>query len=258
MKTPHEEAAQLLRIVKRVGEIKRRRIIAAEAEFTKRTLDAAAQLEPKKVKAALAKVAKMVPPAWAGESWLGMQKRAAVAKFIEEPTNIGIRDFCQGVWKNRVNRYEPAMQLVKDRLSHLAADFQFERGDVIHAERTHVSDYNTQTNRLGYARGVARMRAAFFNGLGLDAKVVEIAWTIENPTVKAPQGAYAFEVQVGVRDAVHSGLLFMRFRGLIDEVASCWRAGLNARVVHPYLPEGFEEKHGINYDGTIRPKEPAK
>lgn len=42
---------------------------------------------------------------------------------------------------------------------------------------------------------------------------------------------------------------------MVEWVASCWRDGVNPRVYQPFLPHGFEEAHGIGWDGTITPKE---
>lgn len=40
---------------------------------------------------------------------------------------------------------------------------------------------------------------------------------------------------------------------LVEQVRLCWARGVNPRVYNPFLPHGFEEKHGISYTGKILP-----
>ena len=37
--------------------------------------------------------------------------------------------------------------------------------------------------------------------------------------------------------------------GLVEVVRLCWKRGVNPRVMYPFLPHGFEEKHGLDYFG---------
>lgn len=37
--------------------------------------------------------------------------------------------------------------------------------------------------------------------------------------------------------------------GLVETVRLCWKRGVNPRVYYPFLPHGFEEKHGLDYFG---------
>lgn len=40
---------------------------------------------------------------------------------------------------------------------------------------------------------------------------------------------------------------------MVEWVASCWKSGVNPRVYQPFLPHGFEEAHGIGWNGQITP-----
>jgi hypothetical protein len=44
---------------------------------------------------------------------------------------------------------------------------------------------------------------------------------------------------------------------LVVWVAKCWARGDNPRCFDPFLPHGFEEAHGIRFDGTIIPPDPV-
>jgi len=39
---------------------------------------------------------------------------------------------------------------------------------------------------------------------------------------------------------------------LVEWVRKCWKRGVNPRVYNPFLPVGFEEKHGLNYFGGYK------
>jgi len=37
--------------------------------------------------------------------------------------------------------------------------------------------------------------------------------------------------------------------GMVETVRLCWKRGVNPRVMYPFLPHGFEERHGLDFFG---------
>lgn len=36
---------------------------------------------------------------------------------------------------------------------------------------------------------------------------------------------------------------------MVEVVRLCWKREVNPRVMYPFLPHGFEERHGLDYFG---------
>lgn len=96
--------------------------------------------------------------------------------------------------------------------------------------------YETQGHGANhYMVRAAAIRASFFRSLGLEVREV--------------RKEYAVEVVVCVEDEEALEIAKRKRPLLTDWVAACWKSGINPRVLNPYLPHGFEERHGITFFG---------
>ncbi len=63
-----------------------------------------------------------------------------------------------------------------------------------------------------------------------------------------------FEVRVNV---VPEDLPILKHKDLsvplVDWVQACWKRGVNPRVYDPFLPHGFEQRHGLDFHGNRKP-----
>lgn len=138
---------------------------------------------------------------------------------------------------------------IRERQADLLIGFNYARTEKPEAEfdRVYRSAYGSQgLGAMRYAVGSADLTADQLRSIGLNAVVEQI----KNPGIR--NEFYAARVLVDVDPADLPLLKRAKVRvSLVDEVAACWRRGLNPRVYNPYLSHGFEERHGIGWDGRI-------
>lgn len=162
-----------------------------------------------------------------------------IAKALGDETVEVIR----GVARRRyVRLYDRACARVESmrRLAWRAAqDFEVQGGDVWYRISSH---YGYQSSGPHYDRGRAQIDALEQNALGLKASVVQdgASWCCE----------------VAVRNELHGRAAKRKGVDMVELVRLCWSKGLNPRVYFPYLPHGFEERHGLDFFGGR--KVPAK
>ena len=121
------------------------------------------------------------------------------------------------------------------------------------------SRYSTQgwsSNK--YAREDAEMYAETLRGQGLRA---EIEVTRGEPYQTYGGGTNCvvyYKVMAWCSETMIEVAKRKPTQSLRDWLKSCWKRGCNPRVMNPYLPEGLEEKLGIDYFGNDVPrKEPV-
>lgn len=71
---------------------------------------------------------------------------------------------------------------------------------------------------------------------------------------KSPSGNTTYRLIISVEDETLDTLLLKMLPGptLVDAVRMCWARGANPRVYWPFLPHGFEEKHGMDRWGRMK------
>ena len=110
-----------------------------------------------------------------------------------------------------------------------------------------------------YAQAAAQMDADRATLAGIPAVVVEInQWSPDlsdyYTTYRKGEGATScWACVVDVADPVVDLEILKRSPApsLVEQVRLCWARGVNPRVYNPFLPHGFEEKHGISYAGKF-------
>ncbi len=120
--------------------------------------------------------------------------------------------------------------------------------------RSYPYTWSTQTDSIGYARRDAERRAADVRAIGLE---VDIHTEHEGGGETGKVTAFALYVstdKLGVE-----ALRFKRFQtDLVEFVRLCWAQADNPRVHLPFLPHGFEEQHGITFQGRLTKSRPCK
>ncbi len=138
---------------------------------------------------------------------------------------------------------------IRERQAALLIGFNYARTEKPETEfdRVYESAYGSQgLGAMKYATGSAELTADRLRSIGLSAVVEQI----KIPGTR--REVYAAKVLVDVDPADMPMLKRAKVSvSLVDEVAACWRRGLNPRVYNPYLSHGFEERHGIGWDGRI-------
>ncbi len=110
-----------------------------------------------------------------------------------------------------------------------------------------------------YAQAAAQMDADRAILMGIPAVVVQInQWspdmsdyytTFRKGDMATPCWACVVDVEDPVVDL--ELLKHSPAPSLVEQVRLCWARGVNPRVYNPFLPHGFEEKHGISYTGKF-------
>ena len=149
-------------------------------------------------------------------------------------------------WVERWSRWRKE----RDRaLDDLAAEITPRRVEGVwtRLHRWSSADYLSQGyGSISYASGRAEIAAELLSGTGIPVRVVEtpgrsaVEWAVEVETTD-------LDAEVLRRRPLSAGgegelVLFVR---------SCWRRALNPRVYLPLLPHGFEERHGIGWQGQV-------
>ena len=122
--------------------------------------------------------------------------------------------------------------------------------------RVYVQSYATQG--LGaerYARASADLSRDERDGvLRAEEREAGVRVVVEREA-GVGRGAESYVVAaLGVEDEVAADVIRRRQSddSLAAWVAACWRRGANPRVFAPMLPHGYEERHGIGFDGSIK------
>ncbi len=73
------------------------------------------------------------------------------------------------------------------------------------------------------------------------------------PGVSRDAGIVDFEVWVRVAEDIDLEILKASPEpSMVEYVRLCWKRGVNPRVYCPFLPHGFEEEHGLDFQGNQR------
>lgn len=154
-----------------------------------------------------------------------------------------------------VARRKAHADAIRERQGDLLVGFTYARTEKpeVEFDRIYESTYGSQGfSAMRYATASAEQTADRLRSLGLNA-VVERRQT--ERTIAARPHSHPLEFVVVLVDIDPADLpLLKRAKvevSLVDEVAACWRRGVNPRVYNPFLPHGFEERHGIGRDGRI-------
>ena len=147
------------------------------------------------------------------------------------------------------------IRILDAQIRALAAHVRVEAGTAEYPIRTHYrSTYATQGwGADRYARGAADLEAVERDSV-LSDEERDAGVRVE---VEPVEWGYRV-VARGLADRLDGIAIDQRpvCRSLPQQVADCWRRGVNPRVLNPWLPADFEARHGIGYDGSIRPKGP--
>ena len=105
---------------------------------------------------------------------------------------------------------------------------------------TWTSTYSSQGwGAKKYAENAAERMADDFRAHGVKVRVV---WT---PTSYG--GTFVLWAATDHESA--AAVRHLPGLDLVEVVRLCWARGVNPRVYYPFLPHGFEEKHGLDYQG---------
>lgn len=112
--------------------------------------------------------------------------------------------------------------------------------------------FRSQPAHESYTRGFAHV---LLDGYRESLPEIEfVAEPDENQTLDQDWVVYAMVEGIEDAEMIRRGARSVepKLSFLVDRVSKLWKRGLNPRVVDPFIPHGFEEQHGINYDGSIR------
>jgi len=122
--------------------------------------------------------------------------------------------------------------------------------------RVYVQSYATQG--LGaerYARASAELTRDERDGvLRAEEREAGVRVEVQREAGASEGGTSYVVVALGVEGEVAADVIRRRQSddSLAAWVAACWRRGANPRVYAPMLPHGYEERHGIGFDGSIK------
>lgn len=167
---------------------------------------------------------------------------------VEVAQEIGkpIRD----AWTPRAEEWSAELKRLEELRNELAAALTPQPGAArLLFDTIYESTYSTQGWGAGtYAKNAAESRADIARFHGLTVEVVPVSRTLETGT--RSYTVRHVEVYVHVQD--ETDLTILRHApglSLREQVRLCWKRGANPRVFNPYLPHGYEESVGIDYQG---------
>lgn len=151
-------------------------------------------------------------------------------------------------WRSVATRtsknYYKARDDIEAQLKEMAPHTKLYPTDLVWS-KYYVSDSYTYASQgwgaRKYAMGSAESRVLEAAQHGLESHVV-----IKDRGYN--KGA-SFTVWVNI-DGLGVEILKRRHTDLVAWVRQCWASGTNPRVYCPFLPHGFEEKHGLDYFGN--------
>lgn len=147
------------------------------------------------------------------------------------------------------------MVALRERMKELAltTPFRDPREEWCVWRTSSTNDYRSVGfGATAYARNAAEMYLVEAQNLGLEARIDQESVKETNYTVYSIASEYyTFRVAVKVHGQEDIDLLNLKpALSLRDWLKSCWKRGVNPRVLQPYLPPGLEEKLGIDYFGN--------
>jgi hypothetical protein len=170
----------------------------------------------------------------------------------------------RAVYEPRADAYKAKLKALEDLREGLAEQLVPLAGPArLLFDTVHESSYSTQGWGAGtYARNAAELRGdvARFHGLTVEvvpvSKVIEVGTPVPSTSKTVTNfGTRTYtirhvEVYVHVRDELDLTILkYAPGLSLRESVRLCWKRGANPRVFNPYLPHGYEESVGIDYQG---------
>lgn len=146
--------------------------------------------------------------------------------------------------------YDDARNSGKRALFDLSETSAIMAGEVMReVSRASVGDYRSQgCGSERYAKGDVQVKLAAARYLAphIAAEIVE-------------EGR-VFILRASVMTGLDARILEMRLNHfpLREWVRTCWKVGINPRVLDPYLPHGYEEAQGLDFFGGEKPKPAVK
>jgi len=113
--------------------------------------------------------------------------------------------------------------------------------------RVSSADYNSQGfGASGYAKGDAQnsLDHATFNNYKAEMRVnrhESDRWGVNHADFEV----WVFTTEIGLEILRRKPTISLR-----DWLKTCWKRGVNPRVINPFLPSGLEEKLGIDFFGN--------
>jgi hypothetical protein len=164
-----------------------------------------------------------------------------------------------GEWASRPAR--PAATRPATRATRTVCHDQLQTETATLYRTTSTDEFRSQTDSYGYARRTAEMTAAEIEGCRAEVWPALHYWSHSrdaNGRVQPLRDSYsgsrygidefrvmAYTDQTGVEIIKRRPGVTLR-----EWVRRCWKKGINPRVLNPYLPAGYEEKHGLDYWGN--------
>ncbi len=116
-----------------------------------------------------------------------------------------------------------------------------------------VSSFSTQGYGAGmYAKAKAELIAEEAAGHGIETEVIpKKDESPPIPGVPRSNDPVAYQAVAYVKDESDAWLLGLKpLWDLREAVKRAWAKGVNPRVFNPYIPHGFEQENGLDYQGN--------
>ncbi len=153
--------------------------------------------------------------------------------------------------------YKERRDILKTALDALAPEAEIRKGDFwVPFSQHFASTYSTQgMGANSYAKAAAQLDTLIIKHFGIEVTVVEEP----GQTSQGHHGSFTYGDGYVVACLVESevDVAIMKHRpamSLRDWLKACWASGTNPRVLNPFIPEGLEEKLGIDYFGRDVPQ----
>jgi hypothetical protein len=168
-------------------------------------------------------------------------RKFAWQKAKEYPECMAAQDRIMAEGSRWMDRTRADMRVLDEEMDRLAPDCDLEAestarlGTEVCLGGAMSSTYRSQTQAAKYAKERARE-------YGDKAEMHGVPWRMESE-----KGDYS--VMVPLTEAGAERLRRRPGVGLVEWARLCWKRGVNPRVYCPFLPHGFEERHGLDYFG---------
>lgn len=157
--------------------------------------------------------------------------------------------------KEMFDRQETEREAADERMRELAKEHPIaDTRDTLWSlvDSVSTSTYSTQTASKHYAQRAADRRADDFADRGLATKVVYRKLYSGRGQFGHTYEGGDFLVWAGTdHETAHAIRILGPAVDLVEMVRRCWARQVNPRVYWPFLPHGFEEKHGIDWQGRM-------
>jgi hypothetical protein len=191
--------------------------------------------------------------------WL---KHSALRKIPADAQQRIIDEYRDSRARGLAARFDWTLARIERALMFLAQRCTIQQTETATLYRTTSTDeFRSQTDSYGYARRTAEMTAAEIEGCRAEVWPALHYWSHSrdaNGRVQPLRDSYsgsrygidefrvmAYTDQTGVEIIKRRPGVTLR-----EWVRRCWKKGINPRVLNPYLPAGYEEKHGLDYWGN--------